>query len=70
VLVSFAFDTGKNKDRTMMGATPEQAAKRMEAEGASAIGANCGAGPDSFASIGVRFRDSCELPIWLKPTPV
>jgi len=67
VLVSFAFDTGKNKDRTMMGATPEQAAKRMEAEGASAIGANCGAGPDSFASIGVRFRDSCELPIWLKP---
>ncbi len=67
VLVSFAFDTGRNKDRTMMGVTPEQAAKRMEAEGASAIGANCGAGPDSFASIGVRFRDVCELPIWLKP---
>lgn len=67
VLVSFAFDSGKNKDRTMMGATPEQAAKRMEAEGASAIGANCGAGPESFASVGVRFRDACELPIWLKP---
>lgn len=67
VLVSFAFDSGKNKDRTMMGVTPEQAARRMEAEGAAAIGANCGAGPESFASIGVRFRDACELPIWLKP---
>jgi methionine synthase I (cobalamin-dependent) len=67
VVVSFAFDSGKNKDRTMMGVTPEQAAKRMEAEGASAIGANCGAGPESFAGIGVRFRDVCELPIWLKP---
>lgn len=67
VIVSFAFDSGKNKDRTMMGVTPEQAAKRMEAEGASAIGANCGAGPDSFAAIGVRYRDVCELPIWLKP---
>jgi methionine synthase I (cobalamin-dependent) len=67
VVVSFAFDSGKNKDRTMMGVTPEQAAKRMAAEGASAIGANCGAGPESFAAVGVRFRDACELPIWLKP---
>ena len=67
VVTSFAFDSGKNKDRTMMGVTPEQAAKRMEAEGSAAIGANCGAGPESFASVGVRFRDACELPIWLKP---
>lgn len=67
VVVSFAFDSGKNKDRTMMGVTPEQAAKRMAEEGASAIGANCGAGPESFAGIGVRFRDTCDLPIWLKP---
>lgn len=67
VVVSFAFDSGKNKDRTMMGVTPEQVAKRMSAEGASAIGANCGAGPESFASVGVRFRDACDLPIWLKP---
>jgi len=67
VLVSFAYDSGKNKDRTMMGVTPEKAAQRMEAEGASAIGANCGAGPDSFAALGVRYRDACDLPIWLKP---
>jgi hypothetical protein len=27
VIVSFAFDSGKNKDRTMMGATPETVAE-------------------------------------------
>jgi 5-methyltetrahydrofolate--homocysteine methyltransferase len=67
VIASFAFDSGKDKDRTMMGVTPEKAAERMEREGASAIGANCGAGPEAFASIATRFRDACELPIWVKP---
>lgn len=67
VIVSFVFDSGKNKDRTMMGATPEQVARRMEEEGASAVGANCGLGPDGFPPISVRLRDACELPIWIKP---
>ena len=44
VIVSFAFESGKNKDRTMTGVTPEQAARRMTAEGADAVGANCGVG--------------------------
>ena len=33
ILVSFAFDSGKNKDRTMMGATPETAARAMAEAG-------------------------------------
>jgi len=41
VLVSFAFDSGKNKDRTMMGATPETVAAAMAEAGADAVGANC-----------------------------
>jgi 5-methyltetrahydrofolate--homocysteine methyltransferase len=67
VIVSFVFESGKNKDRTMMGATPEQAAGRMQDEGAAAVGANCGLGPDGFPPISTRLRDACELPIWIKP---
>lgn len=67
VIVSFVFDSGKNKDRTMMGATPEQVAHRMADEGASAVGANCGLGPEGFPPLSVRLRDACDLPIWIKP---
>ena len=67
VIVSFVFDSGRNKDRTMTGATPEQAAKAMAAEGVDAVGANCGAGIESFVSICRRLRESCSLPVWIKP---
>lgn len=67
VIVSFAFDSGKNKDRTMMGVTPEQAAEAMVAEGADAIGANCGAGPDAFVAVCRRLKIASGLPVWIKP---
>ena len=68
VIVSFAFDTGKNKDRTMMGTTPEQAAQAAAEEGAAAVGANCGAGPESFAGVARRFKQAAPgLLVWLKP---
>ncbi len=66
VIVSFAFDTGRNRDRTMMGVTPEQAAAEMAAEGADAVGANCGAGIEGFVSICARMRAACSLPLWIK----
>lgn len=67
VVVSFAFDSGKNKDRTMMGATPEAAAAAMAAEGADAVGANCGAGPEAFAAVCRRLKAASGLPVWIKP---
>jgi methionine synthase I (cobalamin-dependent) len=68
VLISFAFDSGKNKDRTMMGSTPEQAAKAAVEEGADAVGANCGAGPDAFVPTAKRLKEaSGGLPVWIKP---
>jgi len=67
VVVSFAFDSGKQKDRTMMGATPEAVAAAMVAAGADAIGANCGAGVEFAAAICRRLRAACGLPIWIKP---
>src|ERR1017187_3533758 len=67
VLASFAFDSGKNKDRTMMGATPEVVAAAMAEAGADGIGANCGVGVDFAVPICQRLHAACDLPIWIKP---
>ena len=67
VVVSFAFDSGRNKDRTMMGATPEAVAAAMMEAGADAVGANCGVGVERVAPLCQRLRAACDLPIWIKP---
>jgi len=67
VIVSFAFDTGRNQDRTMTGLTPEQAARQMEDAGAAAVGANCGSGFEAFTALCRRFRQVTSLPLWIKP---
>ncbi len=67
VLVSFAFDSGKNKDRTMMGATPEAAAAAMVEAGADAVGANCGVGVEQAVPVCQRLHAACDLPVWIKP---
>jgi methionine synthase I (cobalamin-dependent) len=67
VVASMVFDSGKNKDRTMMGATPERAAAQLEAAGAQAVGANCGIGIASYVEICRRLRAATRLPVWIKP---
>lgn len=67
VIVSFAFDSGKNKDRTMTGATPEKVAAAMAEAGADAVGANCGVGVETTAPVCRRLHAACDLPIWIKP---
>jgi methionine synthase I (cobalamin-dependent) len=67
VVACVVFDSGKNKDRTMMGTTPEQAAEALTAAGADVIGANCGQGITGFAAIGQRLRAATDRPLWLKP---
>jgi len=67
VIASFVFDTGRNKDRTMTGATPEQVAAAMAAEGVDAVGANCGSGIEGFISICRRLHAACDRPVWIKP---
>ncbi|MDR2346021.1 MAG: homocysteine S-methyltransferase family protein [Planctomycetaceae bacterium] len=66
VAVSMVFDSGKNKDRTMMGTTPEQAVSILTEAGADIIGANCGQGIDGFIPICKRMRAVTKLPIWMK----
>lgn len=67
VIASFAFDSGKNKDRTMMGATPETVAAAMEEAGASAVGANCGVGVECAVDLCRRLHAATSLPVWIKP---
>lgn len=67
VVASMVFDSGANKDRTMMGATPEQAAAVLRDAGADVVGANCGQGIAGFAAICRRMRDAAGLPVWIKP---
>jgi methionine synthase I (cobalamin-dependent) len=60
------FDSGKDLDRTMMGATPEQAAKALSDAGAEVIGANCGQGIEGYVAIGRRLVQACDRPVWIK----
>jgi methionine synthase I (cobalamin-dependent) len=67
VVASMVFDTGKNKDRTMTGVTPEQAAAELSGAGADVIGANCGRGIAGYVSICRRLHTATGRPIWIKP---
>jgi 5-methyltetrahydrofolate--homocysteine methyltransferase len=66
VVACMTFDTGKNKDRTMTGVLPAQAAERLIAAGADAIGANCGMGVDAAAPICSALASATEHPVWIK----
>jgi methionine synthase I (cobalamin-dependent) len=67
VVASMVFDSGKDKDRTMMGTTPETVAVALAEAGADVIGANCGLGMDGYIPIARRLRAATQLPIWIKP---
>jgi methionine synthase I (cobalamin-dependent) len=67
VIVSMVFDSGKNRDRTIMGTTPEQAATALTSDGVHGIGANCGLGICDFIPVCRRLAAATTLPIWIKP---
>ena len=59
VIVSLAFNPSAKGYRTMMGVSPEEAAERLEKEGADVIGANCGSiGLDQMAEVTSPHEDS------------
>lgn len=67
VIVSMVFDSGEDKDRTMMGNTPEEFIDEITACGVDGVGANCGQGIEGFLPICTRMRQSTDLPLWIKP---
>jgi 5-methyltetrahydrofolate--homocysteine methyltransferase len=67
VIVSLVFDSGKHRDRTIMGTTPEQAATLLTSDGVHGIGANCGLAIRDFLPVCRRLAAASRLPIWIKP---
>ncbi len=67
VVACMVFDSGRDKDRTMMGVTPEQAAAELTALGVDVVGANCGNGVREYVGICRRLSAATELPVWIKP---
>ena len=67
VIVSMVYDSGENKDRTMMGNSPEEVVAELAGLGVDGIGANCGQGIEAFPPICARLRQVTDLPIWIKP---
>jgi len=67
VVACMVFDCGKEKDRTMTGITPEQAAQALAEAGADVIGSNCGQGISAFIPLCQRLRAATDLPLWIKP---
>jgi methionine synthase I (cobalamin-dependent) len=67
VIVSMVYDSGENKDRTMMGNSPEEVVAELTGVGVDGIGANCGQGIEAFLPICTRLRQATDLPIWMKP---
>jgi 5-methyltetrahydrofolate--homocysteine methyltransferase len=53
VIATMTFDT---RGHTMMGVSPEQAARALLAAGADAIGGNCGNGPDELLPVVEQMR--------------
>jgi len=60
------FDAGRDKDRTMMGSTPEQVAESLREAGADIIGANCGQGIAGYVPVCRRLRAAAGAPVWIK----
>lgn len=67
VVACMVYDSGAEKDRTMMGVSAEDAAKAFEDAGADAVGANCGTGIENYIPVCRTLRNAVQLPVWIKP---
>jgi 5-methyltetrahydrofolate--homocysteine methyltransferase len=56
IVTTMTFDT---RGHTMMGVTPEKAARFLTGLGACAIGGNCGNGPDELVTVIKKMRTTC-----------
>lgn len=70
VIASMAFDRLPNgRLRTMMGVSPEQAARDLADAGAAVVGANCGTRLDvaDFAELTAALGSASHLPVMIQP---
>lgn len=66
VVACMVFDAGVERDRTMMGVTPEQEAVELSEAGADVIGANCGNGIERYVPVCSRLHAATGRPVWIK----
>lgn len=67
VVTCMTFDSGRDRMRTMMGTTPQEAATILTAAGADVVGANCGQGIEGYVELYRALSSATRCPIWLKP---
>ncbi len=67
VVVSMTFASGPEGTSTMMGNSPSDVARMAMKDGADAVGANCGVGPENYVKVARMLRQACSLPLWIKP---
>lgn len=63
VIATMVFDKGPRGFFTMMGVTPERAAKELTSVGADIIGTNCGNGIDLMIEIAQQMREATDKPM-------
>ena len=66
IVASMTFASGPDKTCTMMGSKPADLAATAKRLGASAVGANCGAGPKDYVKVAALLREASDLPVWIK----
>jgi 5-methyltetrahydrofolate--homocysteine methyltransferase len=67
VVVTMTFQKGARGYATMMGVRAEDAARELDAAGADALGANCGAGIADIIEVAKLMRPVTGRPLWFKP---
>ncbi|MDA1189352.1 MAG: homocysteine S-methyltransferase family protein [Chloroflexi bacterium] len=60
IMATMTFDRGPRGFFTMMGVTPERAAKELRAAGADVVGSNCGSGIEGMIEIARQIRDATD----------
>jgi len=66
VVASMTFDRGAKTIATVMGTTPEQAARTLDEAGADIIGSNCGDGIAGHVEVARLLRAATRRPVWIK----
>jgi 5-methyltetrahydrofolate--homocysteine methyltransferase len=71
IIASLAYDLSQDRTfyKTMMGVSPEEAARFVEEKGAHIVALNCGTGMDmkGAAAVARLYRDNCRLPVMVQP---
>ena len=66
VICTMTFDETPKGFRTMMGVSPERAAKELAGAGADVVGSNCGNGSPAMVAIAREFRRHTDHPILIQ----